>query len=64
MRSADPAHMHRYLAIYFTTCLIPGLTPLGLAWMVDHHPQLAMQLVMLVAAIVAIGFFYPVREHD
>jgi hypothetical protein len=64
MRSADPNHMHRYLAIYFTTCLIPGLTPLGLAWMVDHHPQLAMQLVMLVAAIVAIGFFYPVREHD
>jgi Na+/melibiose symporter-like transporter len=64
MRSADPAHMHRYLAIYFTTCLLPGLTPLGLAWMVDHHPQLAMQLVMLVASIVAIGFFYPVREHD
>ncbi|HTL28643.1 MAG TPA: MFS transporter [Tepidisphaeraceae bacterium] len=64
MRSANPGQMHRYLAIYFTTCLLPGLAPLGLAWLVDRTPHLAMSLIMIVAAIVAIGFLSPAREHE
>jgi Na+/melibiose symporter-like transporter len=64
MRSADQARMHQYLAIYYTICVIPGLAPLGLAWLMDRTPNLAMLLIMIVAAIVAVGFLYPARKHD
>jgi Na+/melibiose symporter-like transporter len=56
MRDADQTRMHQYLAIFYTVCMLPGLAPLGLAWLVDHMPNLAMMLIMIVAAIVAFGF--------
>jgi hypothetical protein len=64
MRSADQARMHHYLAIYYTVCLVPGLAPLGLAWLTDHAPNLALLFIMIVAAIVAVGFLFPrSRQH-
>lgn len=63
MRSADQSRMHHYLAIYYTACILPGLAPLGLAWLMDRTPNLAMVLIMIVAAIVAMGFLYPWREE-
>jgi MFS family permease len=56
MRSAEEMRMHHYLAIYYTVCVIPGLAPLGLAWLIDRTPNLAMGLIMIVASITAIGF--------
>lgn len=64
MRSADQSRMHQYLAIYYTVCLVPGLAPLGLAWLMDHAPNVALTLIMLIAAIVAVGFLSPRMSRD
>src|SRR5207253_1630516 len=47
MRCARPTLMQQYLALYFTVCMIPGLAPLGLAWLLDRRPELTMVLMML-----------------
>jgi hypothetical protein len=57
MRCAKSQQMHQYLSIFFTVCMIPGLAPLGLAWMVDRQPVVAMVLIMVIATMAAIGFF-------
>lgn len=62
MKRAPAALMHQYLAIYFTACMIPGLAPLGLAWLLDRAPQAALLAICLIAAIAAIGLFFVDRK--
>jgi hypothetical protein len=57
MRRAPAGMMHQYLAIYFTACMIPGLAPIGLGWLLDRWPQAAMLLIFLIAAAAAVAFY-------
>jgi hypothetical protein len=63
MRRAPAGLMHQYLAIYFTACMIPGLAPLGLAWLLDRRPELAMSLILVIAASASIGLFMVERRR-
>jgi hypothetical protein len=56
MKCVRANQMHQYLALYFTICMIPGMAPLGFAWLLDRRPDLAMSLIMLIAVIVSVGF--------
>lgn len=62
MRRAPAGLMHQYLAIYFTACMIPGLAPLGLAWLLDRWPEVAMSMIMVIAASVSCGLFLVERQ--
>jgi hypothetical protein len=62
MKRAQAGLMHQYLAIYFTACMIPGLSPLGLAWLLDRAPQAAMLAICFIAAAAAIGLFFIDRK--
>jgi hypothetical protein len=61
MRSAVPGLMHQYLALYFTACMIPGLTPLGLAWVLDRWPAVALGSILLASLAGGVGFFWSER---
>lgn len=62
MQRAPAGLMHQYLAIYFTVGMIPGLAPLGLAWLFDRAPGLAMVLILIIAATVSIWLFLVERK--
>jgi len=62
MARASGGMVHKYLAIYFTACMIPGLAPLGLAWLLDRWPQAAMAIILVVAASVSLGLFLVERR--
>jgi len=53
MRHAGPGgNNHYYLAIFYTLALIPGLTPLGLGWLLERTARVS---IMLVAALSLAG---------
>lgn len=62
MNRAPSGRMHQYLAIYFTACMIPGLAPLGLAWLLDRLPSFAMSLIFVIAVSVSVSLFLVERE--
>jgi hypothetical protein len=57
MRRAPPGMMHQYLALYFTACMIPGLAPIALGWLLDRWPGGAMLLIFMIAASSAVAFY-------
>ena len=57
MQRVPERRMHQYLAIFFTACIVPGLAPLGLAKLSDDAPTVVMLIIMVMCAVLAVGFF-------
>jgi MFS family permease len=57
MRHAGVGQTHRHLAVFYSLAFFCGLMPLGLGWVMDQAPTLAVVLAAGIA-MAAVGLFW------